>query len=272
MSGAFKTTALAIAVAVALPVSAHAVTCSNDGANFQQWKRDFTAEYGGRYKASTMKKFNAVNYNTSVIKSDRNNKAKFKGTFESFYERRSRGVAPLAAKKYKTYKRYFDKAEKQFGVPAELILAIWGLETAFGRYSGNIPILEATATLAYDCRRSESLFFPELLAALTVIDNGYADLYSARGAFHGEIGQTQFLPSRFLQGAIDYDGGGVDVFRSPADVIGSTSKWFAANGWQAGGDYQQGSANYRVIMKWNAADNYQMTIPRLAAEIRKRIK
>lgn len=248
--------------------SAHALQCSNTSANFSSWKKQFAKEYKGKYKKSTLAKFAKVNYNTKVIKSDRNNKAKFKGSFDSFYKRRSNGVAPIAKKKWKKYKKHFNKAEKQFGVPAEIILTIWGLETGFSGFLGKTNILESTATLAYDCRRSDSLFFAELIAALTIIDKGMINLDQRNGAIHGEIGGTQFLPTRFLSSATDYDGGGVDVFRSPADVIGSTAKWFADNGWRRGGDYQRGSANFRVIMKWNRADNYQFTIPKLANVIR----
>ena len=112
------------------------------------------------------------------------------------------------------------------------------------------------------------MFFPELIAALTIIDRGYIDLHTARGAWAGEIGQTQFLASRYLQAAVDYDGGGIDVFNSAPDVIGSTAKWFAVNGWQRGADYSEGTSNFRVIMKWNRATLYQKTIPKLAKEIR----
>ena len=242
--------------------------CSNDGARFNEWKKAFKKEYRGKYKASTLKKLDAVKYDKSVIKLDRGNKKSFKGTFESFYARRSKGVAPIARKKWKQYKKYFDRAEQKYGVPAELVLSIWGLETAFGRYSGNKNILQSTATLAYDCRRSEKLFFPEFLAAMEIIDRGLIDLSKRKGAWAGEIGQTQFLSRRFLEGAVDFDGGGVDVFNSVPDVIGSTSKWFAVKGWRRGQDYSEGTANYRIIMEWNRATNYQRTIPRLAKEIK----
>lgn len=250
-------------------VEAEAAFCHNDGSRFSEWRKVIKSEYKGQFKKSTLAKLDKVKYSTKVIRLDRGNKKSFKGTFESFYKRRSQGVAPIARKKIKQYKKYFDKAESQYGVPAELIAAIWGLETAFGTYKGKpLPILESVATLAYDCRRSESLFFPELIAALTIIDRGYIDLHTARGAWAGEIGQTQFLASRYLQAAVDYDGGGIDVFNSAPDVIGSTAKWFAVNGWQRGADYSEGTSNFRVIMKWNRATLYQKTIPKLAKEIR----
>jgi len=258
---------LAAPIMSATPAEAN-LFCSNDGGRFNEWKAAFKQEYAGRYRPSTLKKLDGIKYDTSVIKLDRNNKKSFKGTFESFYARRSRGVAPLARKKWQQNKQWFDKAEKQFGVQPEVILAIWGLETAFGRYSGNKNILQSTATLAYDCRRSESLFFPNMLAAMEVIDRGLIDLSQRKGAWAGEIGQTQFLPARFLEAAVDYDGRGVDVFRSVPDVIGSTAKWFSVNGWRRGQDYGEGTANYKIIMRWNRATNYQRTIPRLAKEIR----
>lgn len=250
--------------------SAWALFCSTNGARFSEWKSAFTKQYGSRYKKSTMRKFNAVKYDKRVIALDRRNKKSFKGSFASFYKRRASGVAPLARKKWKKYNRYFSKAEKRYGVQPEVILAIWGLESAFGRYRGKqFPILRSTATLAYDCRRSKSLFFPQLLAALTVTDRGIADLSKRTGAWAGEIGQTQFLSSSFLVAAVDFDGGGVNVFKSPGDVIGSTAKWFKVNGWKRGGNYQPGSHNYTVIQRWNKATNYQKTIAKLAKSIKR---
>ena len=76
------------------------------------------------------------------------------------------------------------------------------------------------------------------------------------------------MSKHFLSSATDFDGGGVDVFNSAPDVIGSTAKWFAKNGWKANSGYGEGSHNYKVIMKWNAATNYQRTISKLAAEIK----
>jgi membrane-bound lytic murein transglycosylase B len=265
-----KATSIALFSSVALlPLqisSAHAAFCSDSPARFEEWKSAIKAEYAGQFKASTLAKLDGVNYSKTVIGLDRNQKS-FKLSFEEFYKRRAGGVASGARKKIKQYQKYFDKAEQQFGVQPQIIAAIWGLESAFGGYKGKpLPILESISTLSYDCRRTE-LFSRELEAALTVIDRGIYDLSKAKGAWAGEIGQTQFLPSSFLLGATDYDGGGVDVFNSAADVIGSTAKWFAANGWQAGGDFHEGSANYEVIRKWNKAGVYQQTIAKLADEI-----
>lgn len=246
-----------------------ALFCHNDGSRFNEWKAAVKKEYRGRFKPSTLAKLDRVSYSTKVIKLDRANRKSFKGGFDAFYKRRARGVAPIARKKIRQHQKYFDLAEQRFGVPPEIIAAIWGLETAFGTYKGRpLPILQSVATLAYDCRRSQSLFFPQFVAALTVIDRGLIDLEKAQGAWAGEIGQTQMLSSHFLSSATDFDGGGVNVFNSAPDVIGTTAKWFAINGWRRGGDYQEGSANYNVIRKWNKATLYQKTIAKLAREIR----
>ncbi|WP_156892438.1 lytic murein transglycosylase [Salaquimonas pukyongi] len=263
--------ALPLGAALALPVlapgEALAAFCSNDSARFNEWKQAVKAEYRGKFKPSTLAKIDGLKYSSSVIKLDRNQKS-FKMSFDQFYKRRATGVASGARKRIKKYRKYFDRAEQKFGVPPEIIAAIWGLESAFGTYKGKtFPILQSIATLSYDCRRTD-LFSREFRAALEVIDRGYYDLSRAKGAWAGEIGQTQFLPSSFLLGATDFDGGGIDVFRSPADVIGSTAKWFARNGWQRGGSYQPGSANFGVIQRWNKAGVYQKTIAKLAAEIR----
>jgi membrane-bound lytic murein transglycosylase B len=245
---------------------ANAAFCSDNPARFNEWKEAVKAENKGRFKPSTLAKLDGVQYSKTVIGLDRGQKS-FKLSFEEFYKRRAGGVASGARKRIKQYAQYFQKAEQQFGVQPEIIAAIWGLESAFGTYKGKpLPILQSIATLSFDCRRTD-LFSRELLAAFEVIDRGIYDLSKAKGAWAGEIGQTQFLPSSFLLGATDYDGGGVDVFNSAPDVIGSTAKWFAANGWQAGGDFHEGSANYEVIRKWNKAGVYQQTIAKLADEI-----
>lgn len=262
--------ALAAAFLTALPVmgasEAQATFCSNDGARFNEWKAAFKAANAGQFKASTWAKFDRVSYSTKVIYRDRNQKS-FRMSFDEFYKKRATGVAPLARKKIAEYRTYFDRAEQQFGVPPEIIAAIWGLESAFGRYKGEpLPILESVATLSYDCRRTE-LFTKQLFAALTVIDRGMSDLSTRTGAWAGEIGQTQFLASSYLMAATDYDGGGVDVWNSAPDVIGSTANWLAKHGWKRGQPYHEGTANFRVIQAWNKAGVYQKTIAKLAAEI-----
>lgn len=244
--------------------------CSNDGKRFNEWKSNFKEAYAGKFKKSTLAKLDGIKYDSAIIKSDRINKSSFKGSFDSFYARRTKGAMGVTLKKWNQNAKLFNALEKKYSVQAEVLLSIWVLETAFGRYQGNKNILQSIATLAYDCRRSESLFLPEMIAAMTIIDRGMLDLSKRKGAWAGEIGQTQLLATRFLLGYADWDGGGVDVYRSAADSLATTANWFKKRGWQRGGGYLPGTSNYRLIQEWNRSDNYQKTIAVFADNLRKK--
>ena len=134
-----------------------------------------------------------------------------------------------------------------------MILAIWGMETGFGANSGNKAVFQPLATLAYDCRRSD-FFTNELNSALEIAHKGYIPAGQMKGAGFGELGQTQFLPSKYLQFAVDFDGDGRrDLIRSRADVLASTANFLRGHGWSSGGGYGPGEANYGVWNSWNRA-------------------
>ncbi|MDA9431987.1 lytic murein transglycosylase [Bradyrhizobium sp. CCBAU 51627] len=129
----------------------------------------------------------------------------------------------------------FARAEKEYGVPPAVIAAFWGLESDFGANMGNLPTLKSLVSLAYDCRRSE-MFVNETIAALKIIDRGDLTPEEMIGSWAGELGQTQFLPTHYVNYAVDYDGDGRrDLLRSEDDVIGSTANYIA-NGlkWRRG--------------------------------------
>ena len=153
----------------------------------------------------------------------------------------------------------FASIQQRYGVPPGPLLAIWGLETAFGSQRGNQNTLSAVATLAYDCRRS-AYFTEHLYAALTLIDRGVLSA-STRGSMHGEIGQTQFLPKSIL----NYGTGG--DLNNAANALTSTANFLRAHGWRAGGGYQPGEANFGAIQGWNAAPVYQRAIAHIARQI-----
>jgi lytic murein transglycosylase len=151
----------------------------------------------------------------------------FSSRMESAY-RLKHGEANL-----KKYAAVFQRAEQQFGVPGPVIAAFWALETDFGAVQGNFSTLDALATLAHDCRRPD-LFRPQLIALLKLIDNGTVPA-DVRGAWAGEIGQTQMLPKDYLAQGTDGDGDGrVDLRASAADVIMTTGRFLQSLGWKAG--------------------------------------
>lgn len=125
-------------------------------------------------------------------------------------------------------------AAARYGVPAEVLVAIWGMESNYGSNYGSTPTIDALATLGVDGRR-EAFARRELLAALTIVDNGDIDRDHMVGSWAGAMGQTQFLPTNFLAYAVDADGDGKrDIWGSMTDVMASTAHFLSRSGWQAG--------------------------------------
>jgi membrane-bound lytic murein transglycosylase B len=153
------------------------------------------------------------------------------------------------------------RVERQSGVPGALIVAIRGLEIDYGYDDiGKLPVNRTLATMAHDCRRTE-LFQRELLAALRILQRGDLPLRDLVGAYAGEIGQTQFLPSSYIKYGVDFDGNGhVDLRHSVPDVLASTANLLKVNGWRAGAPFGEGSANFEAMREWNRALIYRKTI------------
>jgi membrane-bound lytic murein transglycosylase B len=132
---------------------------------------------------------------------------------------------------------------------------------------GKQNALRSLATLAHDCRRTER-FQNELADALRIIDRGDLTVAEMRGAWAGELGQTQFLPSSYLKFAVDFDGNGKrDLIRSVPDVLASTANYLRGYGWQRDGRFDEGSANYAVLKEWNKSVVYQKTIAVFASRL-----
>lgn len=250
--------------------AALAAQCGNTAAGFNAWKKAFKNEMKAKgISSKTLAiSLNGVTYDTRVIRLDRGQKS-FKQSFDVFYARRTKGMVPIGRRKMKQHRKLFDRIENKYGVPREMLITIWGLETSFGHFMGKRSIMRSLATLAYDCRRSE-FFTEELIAALKIVENGDLHPSQMRGAWAGEIGQTQFLATRFVDYAISFDGDNKrDLYKSVPDALASTAAWFKGNGWQAGQGWEEGSQNYEVIKKWNRATVYQKTISQLAKTLSK---
>jgi lytic murein transglycosylase len=245
---------------------AEAAPCGKDSKGFAAWLEDYRASRESR-GLDTAPLAN-VKYDTAVIKIDRNQKGAFKGSLEQFMARRAPSSYVSKAKGLmKSQAGLLKKIQSRYGVQPEVILAIWGMETGFGANSGNKGIFQPLATLAYDCRRSD-FFTNELDAALQIVDEGYLSASQMKGAGFGELGQTQFLPSKYLQFAVDFDGDGRrDLIRSRADVLASTANFLRGHGWSANGGYGPGETNYGVWNSWNRASIYQQALAEFAQRI-----
>jgi lytic murein transglycosylase len=262
ISGAFLIH-LASAPVVAAP-------CGSDAGGFAAWLDDFKAEAAGKgiSRATLASALDGVTYDRKVIGLDRGQRS-FKLSFEQFYARRvSNAMIAKGRGLINTHKATLSRIEQRFGVPAPVLIAIWGLETGYGRDgSGGFSILRSLATLAYDCRRS-AFFRNELLAALTIVERGDKTPAQLRGGWAGEIGQTQFLASSYVKYAVDFDGDGRrDLMRSVPDILASTANYLKAKGWRSGQDWHAGTGNYGVIREWNKAEVYVKTIAVMADKI-----
>lgn len=159
----------------------------------------------------------------------------FRQTFLEFSKRSvSANRMQVGAKKMKQFAKTFARAETEYGVPAPVITAFWGLETDFGAVQGDFNTMNALATLAHDCRRPE-LFRPQLLAAIEMVGHGDLDPQRTTGAWAGEIGQVQMLPRDIIEYGVDGDGDGhVNLKKSSPDAIMTAAKFIQALGWRAG--------------------------------------
>lgn len=126
------------------------------------------------------------------------------------------------------------RAEQQFGVPAEIIVAIIGVETRYGKQAGSIRVLDALSTLAFDYPRRSTFFRSELKAFLLLTRDEQVNPSSLTGSYAGAMGYGQFMPSSFMHYAIDFDGDGhKDIWHNPADAIGSVANYFVRHGWKS---------------------------------------
>jgi len=167
-------------------------------------------------------------------------------------------IVALGRKRKARNPAFYASLEKRYGVPAGVLLAIHGMETAFGNFMGDSNVISAITTLAYDCRRSD-FFTPHALAALKLVDTGAISTNSI-GAKHGELGHTQFLPGNIMAYGVDGNGDGRVDLTNETDAMASTAHYLDKKGWKRGKGYQQGQPNFKVIKQWNAASVYQKAI------------
>lgn len=259
--------ALAVTALFLSPISAgFAATCGTG--SFDSWLDGVRTEAAakGISQRAIAAGLTGVTLDSAVLSRDHGQQV-FKQSFEEFS---GRMIAPRLSRGSDMMKRYgsvLSRIEQQYGVPGAVLVAIWGLETDYGVNIGKFSTIRSVATLAYDCRRSE-MFRGELLDALRIVDRGDLAPAEMRGAWAGEIGQTQFMPSSYLKFAVDFDGNGKrDLLRSAPDVLASTANYLASYGWQRDRPYEPGSPNFSVIQQWNQSDVYSRTIAAFASQL-----
>jgi lytic murein transglycosylase len=252
----------ALVVTLTLSVPAAAAQCGGD---FNVFLRAIAHDAQGKGVSTAVvnQAFAGLSVDQQVLSFDRRQRGMFHSkSFEDYARTR---VIPARIKRAKSlmarHAQLLARVEARFGVPKELLMAIWTLETDNGGGDmGKLPVVRTLATLAHDCRRTE-LFQGELIAALQIVQRGDLPLRDLIGAYAGEIGQTQFLPSSYIKYGVDFDGNGhVDLRHSVPDVLASTANLLKTNGWQAGQPYREGSANFEVMREWNRSEIYRKTL------------
>jgi lytic murein transglycosylase len=245
--------AMLIAAAFAA-APAGAADCGNNAKGFDGFIKAFRKEAAskgiGRQALSAL---DGLAYEPGIVKKDR-----AQNVFaQSFLEFQARMVTDYrikhGAELIRKHKAVFSRVEKQYGVPAPVIVAFWALETDFGANIGDLPTIPSLATLAWDCRRPEK-FRPQLMAALELIERGDLREDEMRGAWAGEIGQTQFLPYDYNESAVDFDGDGKrDLRGSIPDVLASSANLLRQHGWQPGQPWMQ-EVRVPRDLPWEEAD------------------
>ncbi|WP_132461583.1 lytic murein transglycosylase [Rhodovulum marinum] len=258
--------ALSIPAAIGLAAAAMAAPCGNSASGFSAWKTAFAAEAArAGVGPRGLSALAATQYAQRTINADRNQKS-FRLSYAEFCRKRGCDAIVSQGRQRKARSPGFYAAlERAYGVPAGVLLAIHGMETGFGRFMGDSNVLNATATLTYDCRRPE-FFRPHLIGALKMIDRGMMSPASI-GAMHGELGHTQFLPGNALTYGQDGNGDGRIDLTDMTDALASTANYLRRKGWRPGQPYQPGSRNFEVLKEWNAASVYQRALAEIGTGI-----
>lgn len=229
--------------------------------------------------------FRGTGYLPGVVTRDRN-QTEFSRSLEDYLaiaaseERVAKGRAAFAR-----HRGTLTELEGRYGVDARIICAIWGLESFYGERRGEVPVISATSTLAFDGRRGR-FFEQQLIAALRILQNGDIPASRMTGSWAGAMGHTQFIPTSFLQFAVDHDGDGRrDIWSDdPTDALASAAAYLQRNGWQRGVSWGRESpdgslqpqpggprfattANFRVIKRYNNSDAYAIGVGHLSDRI-----
>ncbi len=211
-----------------------AAQATSENSVFTKWIQDLRIEarQKGISDAVLDQALNGIAPLSRVIELDRN-QPEFKLTFEEYIGKVvSTTRKRVAAEKLKEHDSLLSKIAAKYGVQKRFLVTFWGVETSFGRYLGSFNVPQALVTLAYDGRRS-AYFRKELFNALQILEEGHITAAAMKGSWAGAMGQSQFMPSSFVNYAVDWDGDGKrDIWSTKADVFASSANYLAKAGWR----------------------------------------
>jgi membrane-bound lytic murein transglycosylase B len=202
--------------------------------SFRIWLDQFRGEAveQGISAETVNEAFANVDYNADIIEADRN-QAEFTITYTDYYSNFvNNRVIRRGAELYNTHRDLLAEISSEYGFPAKYIIALWAVETRYGKHKGSRNIFEPLAMLSYDDRRS-AFFEKQLIHALRMLDEGHAEMEQLNGSWAGATGQVQFIPTSFYKYAEDYNGDGRrDIWSTLPDIFASAANLLSENGWQ----------------------------------------
>jgi len=227
--------AVLIATILLAPVHAQEVT-DEPSRPFDAWLADLIAEARSRGFDEALLNDTLVGLQPlpRVVERDRS-QAETTLTLDRYYRTRiTARVIRLGREHAAADRTTLHNIQAAYGVPPGIVLAIWGVESRYGQFSGATPVFQALATLAWQPRRSD-FFRGELFKALTIASGGYIDAKTMTGSWAGAMGQPQFMPSSYLEHAVDFDNDGQrDIWKSRADTLASIANYLKSYGWKGG--------------------------------------
>lgn len=228
-----------------------------DAAGFASYAKSLQqeAETRGYPPALIAEVFASLQFHERVVSADKG-QPEFVETLDTYLPKRvNKQRIDMARKMYQQHRTELSRIEQQYGVPARYVVALWGLESAFGRITGNYSVPSALATLAYDGRR-EAFFKQEFFLALDILAAGHIELSKMKGSWAGAMGHTQFMPSSFMKYAQDGDGDGhKDIWTNRSDAFASIANYLKTEGWQAG-------VNWGRQVRLPSNFDYSLVIPK----------
>lgn len=204
--------------------------------DFGQWLMGVRDEalLRGISAATLDRAFNGLEIEPVVVARDRAQPEQVQSLDAYLKQRLAPRTVRSAASMLERHDKVLRRIDSRYGVPPEVLIAIWGIESNFGKFTGVRPVIAALATLAFDDRRP-ALFRNELFHALTILEQGHISIDELRGSWAGAMGQPQFMPSSYLKHAVDFDGDGrADIWKTEDDVFASIANYLKNAGWTAG--------------------------------------
>jgi membrane-bound lytic murein transglycosylase B len=255
----------ALGLAAALATPALAAPCITSTSQFGAYKQGLAQDASGYVGQRGMQALQSAQLSRLTWRFESDPSSQTGTSYRdpaTFLARRSGSSAQAflnqAASRLSRYGTMLGSIERAYGVPASVLVTIWGLETSWGGYLGETPVVGGAVTLASYCRRHPR-FEPHAIAALQLVDRGVISGRTAGGP-SGELGHMQFLAGNWLRYGVDANGDGRADPYNATDALASAANMLRQNGWQAGQPFGEGTRNFRVLSAWNDSGNYQRAI------------